>query len=86
MLYIRCLDFIRTFKGQFISKCPFGVIVSIGAFVKIQISGLRIREIVWWVLQGVSVQNDKFKIMITVALSYIRKHSWQLACSNESTI
>ena len=27
-------------------------------------------------VQGVSVQNDKFKIMITVGLSYIRKHSW----------
>ena len=24
-------------------------------------------------LQGISVQNDKFKIMITVGLSYIKK-------------
>ena len=32
-------------------------------------------------LQGVSVHKDKFKIMITVGLSYIRKHSWWLACS-----
>ena len=29
-------------------------------------------------LQGVSVQNDKFKIMIAVGLSYIRKNSWCL--------
>ena len=28
------------------------------------------------VLQSVWVQNDKFKIMITVRSSYIRKHSW----------
>ena len=35
----------------------------------------------WVELQGVSVQKDKFKIMITVGLSYIRKHSWWLACS-----
>ena len=28
------------------------------------------------------MQHDKFKIMITVGLSYIRKHSWWLlACS-----
>ena len=29
-----------------------------------------------YIIQGVSVQNDKFKIMTTVGLSYIRKHSW----------
>ena len=27
-------------------------------------------------IQGVSVHEDKFKIMIMVGLSYIRKHSW----------
>ena len=27
-------------------------------------------------LQGISVQNDKFKIMIMVGLKYIRKQSW----------
>ena len=32
-------------------------------------------------LQGVPVHKDKFKIRITVGLSYIRKHSWWLACS-----
>ena len=32
-------------------------------------------------IQGVSVQKDKFKIIITIGLSYIRKHSWWLACS-----
>ena len=37
-------------------------------------------------IQGVSVQNDKFKIMIRVGLSYIRKHSWCLAYSQISTI
>ena len=39
-----------------------------------------------WQLQGVSVQNDKFKIMIMVGLSYMSNHSWWLACSLESTI
>ena len=32
-------------------------------------------------IQGVSVHKEKFEIMITVGLSYIRKHSWWLACS-----
>ena len=37
-------------------------------------------------IQGVSVQNVKYKVMITVGLSYIKKHSWWLVCSQESTI
>ena len=32
-------------------------------------------------IQGVPVHKDKFKIRITLGLSYIRKHSWWLACS-----
>ena len=31
-------------------------------------------------IQGVSVHEDKFKIRIMVGLSYIRKHSWWIAC------
>ena len=38
------------------------------------------------VLQGISVQNVKYKIMITAGLSYIRKHSRWLACCHISTI
>ena len=37
-------------------------------------------------LQGISVQNDKYKIIIKVGSSYIRKHLWWLACYQESTI
>ena len=37
-------------------------------------------------VQGISVDNDKFKIMIMVGLSYMSNHSWWLACSLESTI
>ena len=33
------------------------------------------------ILQGISVQNDKFEIIILVGLSYIRKHSRCLACT-----
>ena len=36
-------------------------------------------------LQGISVQNDKYKI-IKVGSSYIRKDLWWLACYQESTI
>ena len=37
-------------------------------------------------LQGISVQHDKYKIIITVGLSYMRKHSRWLACCHISTI
>ena len=37
-------------------------------------------------IQGISVQNDKDKIIIKVDSSYIRKHLWWLACCQESTI
>ena len=37
-------------------------------------------------LKGVSVHKDKFNIMITVGLSYIRKHSWWIASSPISNI
>ena len=68
-LPLQIYRFLHTEKIQFTLKLSDYYLGEIDDMFQFEVLGTTY-------LQGVSVQKDKFKIMITVGLSYIRKHSW----------
>ena len=72
----KCSHYHNSRRHDFIQECPKD---SKGCLTQFEGDNTYNKSLSVTSVQGVSVQNDKFEIMITVDLSYIRKLSWWFA-------